>query len=102
MIPPPTLALGSSQQTAGGPGTAIDRVARDFEAMAMAELLAPMFDSLDVDGLGGGGFAERMFRPMMVQNFSRSIADAGGVGLSDALRAQLIGLQGLAIPEGAS
>jgi flagellar protein FlgJ len=79
---------------AANPRKATDEAAEAFEAMAMAELLAPMFKALEVEGFGGG-FAEEMFRPMLVQSFAKSMAGAGGVGIGDMLKTELLRLQGL-------
>ena len=43
------------------------RAAEEFEAVFLAEMLSPMFDALDTEGLGGGGMGEQMFRPMVVE-----------------------------------
>lgn len=71
----------------------IRRVAEEFEAMALAEMLGPMFEALDTDGLGGGGFGEQMFRPMMVQQYAHNIARSGGIGLADSIIAELMRIQ---------
>ena len=82
----------------------IRRVAEEFEAMALGELLRPMFEALKTDGLGGGGFGEEMFRPMLVEQYAQSIAKSGGVGLADAIVAELVRMQSAApipMPEAA-
>lgn len=94
---PPTSsrrAAPSSPETGGAEVPPdIRRVAEEFEAMALAEMLGPMFEALDTDGLGGGGFGEQMFRPMMVQQYAQNIARAGGVGLADSIVAELMRMQ---------
>jgi Rod binding domain-containing protein len=84
----------------------IRRVAQEFEAVFVAEMLAPMFESLDTDGLGGGGMGERMFRPMLVERYAQAIAKAGGVGVADYNIAELNRMQTVEItppetPDGA-
>ena len=69
------------------------RAAREFESMFLAEMLAPMFESLDADGLGGGGLGERIFRPMLVERYAEAISRSGGVGLADSIVAELNRLQ---------
>ncbi|MBU6407814.1 MAG: rod-binding protein [Alphaproteobacteria bacterium] len=69
------------------------RAAQDFEAMVLRELLGPMFEALDTEGLGGGGAGERMFRPMLVGEYAGGMADRGGIGLADYVLAELIRLQ---------
>jgi Rod binding domain-containing protein len=77
----------------------IRRVAAEFEAMVLAELLQPIFAEIDPDGLGGGGAGEAMFRPMLVQEYAMGIARNGGVGLGDAVVRELTRMQA-ALPSG--
>ncbi|MBL8551848.1 MAG: rod-binding protein [Hyphomonadaceae bacterium] len=69
------------------------RLAEEFEAMALAQMLQPMFASIDPRGLGGGGAGEEMFRPMLVQEYAGAMARAGGIGLADAVVRELMRLQ---------
>lgn len=71
----------------------IQRVGHEFEAMFLAEMLAPMFEGLDTDGLGGGGEGERMFRPMLVDRYAQSISQNGGVGVAESIMRELTRLQ---------
>jgi Rod binding domain-containing protein len=85
--------LSATPQRLPEPTDAMRKVAEEFEASMLSELLAPMFDALKTDGLGGGGAGEQMFRPMLVQNYAQSMAQAGGVGIADAVLAEMIRLQ---------
>lgn len=69
------------------------QAAEDFEAMVLRELLGPMFEALDTEGLGGGGAGERMFRPMLVGEYADGMAARGGIGLADYVLAELVRLQ---------
>lgn len=69
------------------------RAAQDFESMVLRELLGPMFEALDTEGLGGGGAGERMFRPMLVGEYAEGMANRGGIGLADYVLAELVRLQ---------
>lgn len=71
----------------------MQRAAHEFEAMFLSEMLAPMFESLDTEGLGGGGLGERIFRPMLVERYAQAIAQSGGVGLADSIISELTRLQ---------
>jgi len=71
----------------------IRRVAEEFEAMVLSELLQPVFNSLDTDGLGGGGDGEQMFRPMLIERYAQGMAKAGGIGLADSIVGELARLQ---------
>jgi Rod binding domain-containing protein len=70
--------------------------------MVLRELLGPMFEALDTEGLGGGGAGERMFRPMLIGEYADGMAQRGGIGLADYVLAELVRLQtqGQAPPQG--
>jgi len=77
--------------SAGADAASIAKAARDFEAMAIVQLLQPMFETVQTDkGLFGGGAGEAAWRPMMVEQVAKQIAAHGGLGLAkpieDALR----------------
>lgn len=69
------------------------RAAEEFEAVFLSEMLAPMFESLDTDGLGGGGMGEQIFRPMLVERYAESISRAGGVGVADSIVREFVRMQ---------
>jgi peptidoglycan hydrolase FlgJ len=72
-----------------------EKVAAEFEAMAIGELLQPMFEALETDGQFGGGAGERAFRPMLVSEYAKAIAAQGGIGIGDAVLKELLRIQGL-------
>jgi peptidoglycan hydrolase FlgJ len=79
------------------------RVAEEFEAVFLAEMLAPMFNGLDTEGLGGGGMGEQMFRPMLIERYAQAISSAGGVGVAESVIRELMRLQEAApIPQEAA
>jgi Rod binding domain-containing protein len=59
------------------------QAAHDFEAMAIGQLLQPMFDTVDsAHGAFGGGDGEATWRPMMVDAIGKQMAANGGLGLA--------------------
>ncbi|MDX2274728.1 MAG: rod-binding protein [Hyphomonadaceae bacterium] len=100
--PLPMLSRGAISTTAPpGPRAdnvdpAVRRAAEEFESMFLSQMLAPMFEGLDADGLGGGGMGEEMFRPMLIEQYAKAISQAGGVGLADSIIAELNRLQAAA------
>lgn len=59
------------------------KAARDFEAMALGQLLQPMFETVDVKhNAFGGGDAEAAWRPMLVDAIGKQMAERGGIGLA--------------------
>ena len=71
----------------------IRRVAEEFEAMVLSELLRPVFETIDPNGLGGGGAGEAMFRPMLVEQYAAGMSRSGGIGLADSVVRELQRLQ---------
>jgi Rod binding domain-containing protein len=73
--------------------TAIDGAAEDFEALFLAQMLAPLFEGLESDGPFGGGPAEGIYRGLLVEEFGRTLARAGGIGLAEPLQREMLKLQ---------
>jgi Rod binding domain-containing protein len=80
-LPPATAPVVRPTQSADPAKVA--KSAHDFEAMAIGQLLQPMFDTVDTahDKFGGGA-GEEAWKPMMVQEFAKQIANRGGLGLA--------------------
>lgn len=73
-----------------------DEVAREFEAVFIAEMMKPMFEGLDVDPMFGGGKGEEVFRSMLVQEYGKIMAETGQIGIAASVKAQLIEMQAIA------
>ena len=68
--------------------------ARNFEAMAIGQLLQPMFDTVDTSkGTFGGGPGEEAWKPMMVQEFAKQIEAHGGLGLAKPVYDAMLRMQ---------
>ncbi|HTI79619.1 MAG TPA: rod-binding protein [Acetobacteraceae bacterium] len=76
-IPANTSALPPAQLTR------LWQSAQDFEAMAIGQLLQPMFETVDVAHAAfGGKEAEAAWRPMLIDAVGKQMAAHGGVGLA--------------------
>jgi flagellar protein FlgJ len=70
------------------------KAAEDFEAMALGEMLQPMFKTVDTSkGLFGGGKGEATWKPMMVDEMAKTIAKNGGIGLADSVMREMLRMQ---------
>jgi Rod binding domain-containing protein len=70
------------------------KAAQDFEAMAVGQLLAPMFETINTaKGVFGGGEGEAAWRPMMTQELGKQIAKSGGLGLAVPIYRQMLVMQ---------
>ncbi|WP_428536328.1 rod-binding protein [Rhodopila sp.] len=102
----PRSAPGSTQRPAQGvAGTTrpapppdpakVAKSAQDFEAMAIGQLLQPMFDTVDTShDMFGGGAGEEAWKPMLVQQFAKQIAAHGGLGLAKPVYEAMLRMQG--------
>ena len=85
---PLPLVTGADAQT-----NRARHAANEFEAVFLNEMLAPMFEGLSTDGLGGGGAGEEMFRPMLIDQYAQAIQHAGGIGIADQIVRELTQMQ---------
>jgi len=69
------------------------RAAQEFEALFISEMLAPVFESMDTEGLFGGGQGEKIYRSLMVQEYGKAVAQAGGVGIADTVYREILKMQ---------
>ena len=80
----------------------IQKSAQDFEAMALGQMLAPMFETVDASkGPFGGGSGEEAWKPMMVSELGKQVAKSGGLGLARPVMEQMLRMQE-ARPDGAA
>ncbi|MCQ8241939.1 rod-binding protein [Rhizosaccharibacter radicis] len=70
------------------------KAAQDFEAMTIAQLLQPMFDTVHPsDGFFGGGAGEETFRPMLVSEMAKEMERHGGIGLAQPVYDEMLRMQ---------
>ena len=90
-LPMSTAARATPQQTQEA--DALRRAAEEFESVFLSEMLGPMFEGLDTEGLGGGGMGEQIFRPMLIERYAEAIGRAGGVGIADSVVREFMRMQ---------
>ena len=69
------------------------KVAEEFEAFFLAQMLKPMFEGIEAEKPFGGGPAEDLWRTLQVEEYGKSLARAGGVGIADAVFKEIIRMQ---------
>jgi Rod binding domain-containing protein len=72
----------------------LDAAAKDFEAVFIAQMLAPLFSSVETPSIAGGGKSEDFFKSLMQDAYAKAMAERGGFGLADHVKSSLITLQG--------
>lgn len=73
----------------------IAKTSEDFEAVFMTMMTKFMFEGVEVDPIMGGGSAEETYRTLLFDEYGKTMAKAGGIGVSDMVQAQLLQQQGL-------
>lgn len=76
---------------ANGPDAARE-AAKGFESVFLTQLVDSMFAGLETSGYFGGGNAEKLWRGFLVEHIADAFAERGGVGIADAVKAQIIQL----------
>lgn len=72
----------------------IEEAAQDFEAVFLTEIMKPMFAEVnEPDPLFGGGQGEKVFNGFMVQEYGKLMAERGGIGIAEHVKAELIKIQ---------
>lgn len=71
----------------------VDQAAKDFEAVFISQMLSHMWEGVKADETFGGGEAENTWRGMMVEQYGKQIASAGGIGMADELKAEMLRMQ---------
>ena len=78
-------ALATTSKTRGA--------AQDFEAVFLNSMFQQMFTGIDGEGPFGGGPAMNVWRSLLTDEYSKSFAKAGGVGIADHVYSSLIAAQ---------
>lgn len=86
MVAPSTPAVANAALS--GPAAA-DKVAKEFEAMLVGQLMESMFAGMRESPLFGGGPAEKPWRSMLLQEYGKAIADSGTLGIGRMTRDEI-------------
>ncbi len=92
MIPPAILPAQDPLMDRATPR--MRQAAQAFEAQALAQLLGPIFATVDTSKtVMGGGPGESTWQPMMVDAMAKRIAAAGGLGLAQPVLREMLRMQ---------
>ncbi len=69
--------------------------ATNFESMFLSNMFQQMFTNMDGDGPFGGSGALKIWRSFMTDQYAKSFAKAGGIGLAPKIYEALLKQQGL-------
>lgn len=90
ITPPP---VNTPSQTGSHAQSRAEKVAQEFEALVLSQLLAPIFSSVESSSLTSAGPGEDAFETMLQDHYAKTIAARGGIGIADQVKASLIALQ---------
>ena len=98
--------LGSSLSAMGNAGLAgvqaemrikgkAKAAAQDFEAMFLNTMFQQMFTGIDGDGPFGGSGALKVWRSFLTDQYAKTFAKSGGIGIANDVYSELLRQQGL-------
>ncbi|CAL8971804.1 hypothetical protein RHODGE_RHODGE_03077 [Rhodoplanes serenus] len=87
------VAIGSRAMPAKSAAETARAQAQDFEAMFLNTMMQSMFTETGGDGPLGNSPGTGVWRSFLVDEYAKSFAKAGGVGLADQVYATLLGQQ---------
>lgn len=65
----------------------------EFESFFLSQVLQPMFANVGGEPPFGGGHAEKIWQSMLVDQYGKSMAEAGGIGIADAVAREVLRAQ---------
>ena len=69
------------------------KIARDFESFFLSQMLQPMFREVAPEAPFAGGAGEDAWRSFQVDEYGKTIARAGGIGIADMVFREILKAQ---------
>jgi peptidoglycan hydrolase FlgJ len=90
---PSRAAMGASSHAASAPNSKARTAAVNFEAQFLNSMFSQMLSGVNGDGPFGGGPAVGVWRSFLTEQYAKSFAQAGGIGIADKVYHALIAQQ---------
>ena len=71
----------------------VKEAAQDFEAFFLSKTMETMFDGISTDGMFGGGHAEKIYRSLLINEYGKTMAKTGTVGVADYVMRSILEMQ---------
>ncbi|MFM9891155.1 MAG: rod-binding protein [Rickettsiales bacterium] len=71
----------------------VNEAAADFEAQFISQMLENMFATVDTKESLGGDDSQEIYRSMLVDQYGKAISKAGGIGIADHVKREILRLQ---------
>ena len=91
--PAAQTALAQRDAAAKAPTSNAQRAAQDFEAVFLNSMVSQMFTSIGGEGPFGGGAGAGVWRSFLADEYSKSFAKAGGIGMAAQVYQSLLAQQ---------
>jgi flagellar protein FlgJ len=92
-----TLTPAASASLAGQPpasdAQSVRKAAENFETFFLSQTFESMFSDVGTDSMFGGGNGEKIYRSLLLQQYSELTVKRGGVGIADAVQREMLQLQ---------
>jgi Rod binding domain-containing protein len=69
------------------------KAGENFESFFLSQTFESMFSGVGQDDLFGGGEGEKIYRSMLLQEYSKVAARSGGVGIASAVQREILQAQ---------
>lgn len=93
-----TLLTAQGANAAGTGRAELERhaetVGQKFEAMFLAQMMAPMFDGVGEGPFGGQ--SAKAYKSVLMEEYGKAMAANGGVGIADQVKAEILRMQEVA------
>lgn len=84
--------MNAKQSISAANKAKIDKAAEDFESVFLSQVLEELFSDIDIDP-GNDGPGEDIYKSLLLDQYGKIIAKAGGIGIADHVRREIMQLQ---------
>lgn len=90
------LSAGNLQKETNKDSKDIDAIAKDFEAVFLSQMLSNMFAGDEANSYFGKGSTGDIYKSFLMNEYGKSISSAGGIGIADTVKQELLKMQEVA------
>ncbi len=89
------MRLEHARKTGGskaGGNDAIEKAAKEFEAVFLAQMMEHMFAEVDLDPSNEGP-GEDIYKSLLIDEYSKLMSRSGGIGVADHVKREMLRMQ---------
>ncbi len=95
-LPLTAAAAGKAAQETTKDSKDVDAIAKDFEAVFLSQMLSNMFAGDEANSFFGKGSTGDIYKSFLMNEYGKSISNAGGIGIADTVKQELLKMQEVA------